>query len=292
MVSKKNMETKEKYDMLLEKIRAFGSAAVAFSGGTDSTLLAYAAAEALGRENMFCVTARALSFPERELEEAKSFCAEQGIRHEIIDFDELSVAGFAENPPDRCYLCKYALFSMFKEFAEKEGAETVIEGSNTDDTGDYRPGMKAVSELGIKSPLCEAGLTKAEVRAVLKELGLSVWDKPPLACLSTRFPYGEEITAEKLNMVGKAEQYLFDKGYSQVRVRMHGTGSYTARIETLPEMIEGLAKEPLRSEVEGYLKSIGFTWVSLDMTGYIMGSMNEGLSEEEKELERFVKTTR
>jgi len=276
-VKETNRETKEKYDILLNIIGASDSALIAFSGGVDSTLLAYAAAEALGRENTLCVTARALSFPDRELKDAREFCVEHGIPHEIIDFDELGVEGFAANPPDRCYLCKRALFSSFNNLAKTKGLVNVFEGSNSDDTKDYRPGMRAVSELGVISPLKEAGLTKEEIRSILREIGLPVWEKPPLACLSTRFAYGEEITAEKLIMVGKAEQYLFDKGCIQVRIRIHGTGSYTARIETLPELIEGLAKEPLRSEVESYLKSIGFTWVSLDLTGYITGSMNKAL---------------
>jgi len=278
--------TKEKYDILLNIIGMHGSAVVAFSGGVDSTLLAYAAAEALGRENMFCVTARALSFPERELKDAVDFCEEHGIRHEVVDFDELGVAGFAENPPNRCYLCKRALFSVFKTLAKEKGFEVVFEGSNTDDASDYRPGMQAVRELGIKSPLKEAGLAKEEIRAVLKELGLPVWEKPPLACLSTRFPYGEDITAEKLKMVGKAEQFLFDKGFKHIRVRFHGNNNYTARIETTPGVIAELAAEPIRGETDRYFKELGFTWVALDLAGYRMGSMNEGLSEKDRENEK------
>jgi len=271
-------EVKAKYEKLLEVIKPYGRAVIAFSGGVDSTLLAYASAEALGRENIVCVTARALSFPARELEEAEAFCAEQDIRHEIIDFDELNVGGFAANPPDRCYLCKHALFSLFIGVAERERIGFVFDGSNADDPDDFRPGMRAVMELGVKSPLNEAGLVKKDIREILKTLGLHVWDKQPFACLASRIPYGEEITAEKLNMVEKAEQFLFIRGFENLRVRIHGDGCYVARIEVLPEELVRFSGEALRSETEMYFKSLGFTWVSLDLTGYRTGSMNEALS--------------
>jgi len=270
-----NTEILNKYGKLLDIIRPYGKAVIAFSGGVDSTLLAYAASEALGRDNAICVTARSLSFPERERKEGEEFCLTQGIRHVIIDFDELGVDGFAANPPDRCYICKHALFSLLRAFAEEEGIKAIFEGSNVDDSYDYRPGLKAVRELGAISPLQEAGLTKEEIREILKGLGLSAWDKPPLACLATRIPHGEEITAEKLIMADKAEQVLFERGYRQARVRVHGDGFLAARIEVEAEEIERLASGPERHAIGEHFKGLGFKWVSLDLTGYRTGSMSE-----------------
>jgi len=270
-------EIKAEYEKLLGVIKPYGRAVIAFSGGVDSTLLAYAAAEALGRENVVCVTARALSFPVRELEEAAAFCEEQGIRHELVDFDELKLDGYAANPPDRCYICKYALFSLFNALAEREGICSVFEGSNADDTDDYRPGMRAVTELGVKSPMCEAGLSKKDIREILKMLDLQAWDKQPFACLASRVPYGEEITADKLIMIDKAEQFLFNRGFENLRVRVHGDGCFIARIEVLPEELARFSGEALRRETNIYFTSLGFTWVALDLTGYRTGSMNEAL---------------
>ena len=266
-----------KYKALLETIRPYERAVVAFSGGVDSTLLSYAAAEALGRRNVLCVTARAASFPERELSEAADFCAANDIRHEVLDFDEFAVEGFSANPPDRCYRCKHALFSKFLQLAESAGIGAVFEGSNQDDENDYRPGMKAVAELGIKSPLREAGLAKNDIRQISKMLDLPTWDKQSFACLASRFVYGETITREKLEMAGRAEQFLLDRGLRSVRVRIHGTEHYTARIETEVEDMASLASEPMRGDVSGFLRKIGFTYVTLDLTGYRTGSMNEPL---------------
>ncbi|MDR3363408.1 MAG: ATP-dependent sacrificial sulfur transferase LarE [Clostridiales Family XIII bacterium] len=270
-------ETEKQYQKLLGVIRPYGSAAIAFSGGVDSTLLAHAASEALGRENIVCVTARSASFPVRELNEAADFCAAHGIRHEIVDSEELDIDGFSGNPPNRCYLCKFELFSKIGAFAESVGAAAVFEGSNADDAGDYRPGMQAVAELGAKSPLREAGLRKGDIRAISKMLGLPTWDKQSFACLSSRFVYGEGITLEKLAMVDRAEQFLLDKGFRFVRVRIHGGDHFTARIEVLPDEIAKLSAAPLRGETADYFKSLGFAYVAADLMGYRTGSMNEGL---------------
>jgi uncharacterized protein len=195
----------------------------------------------------------------------------------VIEFDELGIDGFAANPPNRCYLCKRELFSRFCALAEENGFAVVFDGSNIDDAGDYRPGATAVSELGVKSPLSAAGFGKEDIRMALKMLGLPNWDKQSFACLASRFVYGEEITKAKLDMVGKAEQFLLDRRFRFVRVRIHGDTCYTARIETLPEEIARLAADPLRSETAAFFTSLGFTFVSADMTGYRTGSMNAEL---------------
>lgn len=262
----------EKYDKLLGILRGYGSAAVAFSGGVDSTFLLRAAKAALG-DKALAVTARSASFPARELREAEAFCAREGIRHITVDSEELSIDGFSHNPANRCYLCKRELFSKMKSIAAREGLACVAEGSNLDDNGDYRPGLMAIAELGIKSPLREAGLTKADIRALSKELGLPTWNKQSFACLASRFPYGETIDVKHLAMVDKAEQLLLDLGFTQVRVRIHGGN--LARIEVRPDDLEKVLL--CREEISEKFKRYGFTYVSLDLTGYRTGSMNETL---------------
>ena len=273
-----NEELQKKYDCLLEVIKSYGKVALAFSGGVDSTLLAAASSEALGSDSVLCITARSASFPERELKAASDFCASRGIEHMIVDSEELDIEGFSKNPPNRCYLCKRELFSKIIDVASKFGASTIIEGSNMDDEGDYRPGMQAVKELNVVSPLCTAGLSKEDIRGISKELGLDTWDKQSFACLASRFVYGEDITLDRLHMIDHAEQFLLDLGFRFVRVRLHGNTNPIARIEVLPEDIERLASVALRVEVEKEFKKLGFNYVVLDLTGYRTGSMNEGLN--------------
>jgi len=266
---------KTKLERLRERLRVIRSAAVAFSSGVDSTFLLRVAHEELG-DRVVAVTARSHTFPKRELDEASAFCRAEGVRHEVIDSEELDIPGFAENPPDRCYHCKRELFSRLLAFARENGLAAVLEGSNIDDDGDYRPGRRAIRELGIVSPLHEVGLTKAEIRELSREMGLPTSDKPSFACLASRFPYGERITAAGLARVEKAEQWLLDAGFGlrQLRVRSHGD---MARIEVPPDDIPRLAARA--AEIAAAFKDLGFAYVTLDLLGYRTGSMNETLPE-------------
>lgn len=268
-------DKQEKLEKLLE---SYKRVAVAFSSGVDSTYLLKMAQKVLG-ENVIAVTASSCSFPKRELEEAKTFCRENGIRHIVVESEELDIDGFRQNPKNRCYLCKHELFEKIRSIAKENGIETVVEASNTDDDGDYRPGLVAVKELGIESPLRHVGLSKKEIREYSKELGLPTWNKQSFACLSSRFVYGETISEEKLTMVDQAEQLLLDMGFHQLRVRIHDK---LARIEVHPSEFEKIMQEENRTKIFHKLKQYGFTYVTLDLQGYRTGSMNETLSAEER----------
>lgn len=267
------MELQNKLDKLKNIIKKTEKLAVAFSGGVDSTFLLKVAHDVL-KDNVIAITARSSTYPEREYNEAVSFVKKLGVRHVTIISEELDIEGFSGNPVNRCYFCKKELFTKISELAGKESITHIADGSNTDDLGDYRPGMQALKELGIVSPLREAGMSKEDIRQLSKEMNLPTWDKQPFACLASRFPYGQEITKEKLDMIDKAEQYLLDLGLKQVRVRNHGD---VARIEVSSGERSRFFDEKLMDEIYGKLKEIGFKYVALDLKGYRTGSMNEVL---------------
>ena len=270
-------ELNNKYEALKNYFKDLGSAAIAFSGGVDSTLMLKVAHDVLGHKAI-AITARSHSFPVREKIEAEDFCHKESIKHIFIETNELEIPGFKENPKNRCYLCKREIFNSIIEAASQNGITYVCEGSNLDDDGDYRPGLQAIAELGVKSPLRECNLWKSEIRAISKELGLGTWKKQSFACLSTRFVYGETITAKKLDMIDKAEQLLLDLGLTQERVRIHSfktsqTDGTIARIEVNPDEFPKIMEN--KEQIVSTFKTLGFNYVSLDLQGYRTGSMNE-----------------
>ena len=267
-------EQREKLNKLREIISELGSLAVGFSGGVDSSFLLAVAHEIL-RDRVIAVTGVDASVPEREVNEAKAFCIDRGIRHILCTVDPLREEGYRNNSPDRCYFCKHGIFTEVKKIADEYGIEYMAEGSNMDDIGDYRPGLKAAAELSVKSPLREAGLYKKDIRLISKAMGLSTWSKPAYACLASRFVYGEEITEEKLHMIDRAEQFLIERGFFEERVRMHGN---IARIEVPSADIPRLASDEVRKAVYDEFKKLGFLFVTLDLKGYRTGSMNATLT--------------
>ena len=259
----------------LERIVApYGSALVAFSGGVDSSLALAVAARALPRESVLAVTSNNETYLPSELEGAETLARSLGVEHLVVNTRELDDPNYASNPTNRCYFCKSTLYSDLARLASEKGYACVVDGANKDDEGDYRPGRRAAKELGVVSPLSVAGVSKVEVRGLAKYLGLRSWDKPALACLSSRFPYGQEITPEKLAQVARAEEFLRSRGYAQVRVRHHGE---IARLEVGPQEMEKAFAE--REEISSELKDAGFLYVTLDLSGYVSGSLNAALKQ-------------
>jgi uncharacterized protein len=260
-----------KLNKLKDILKSLDSVVIAFSGGVDSTLLSKVAYEVLGDKSL-AVTAKSETYTKSELEDAIELAKNIGIKHEVIETSELDIPEFSHNPVDRCYYCKKELLEKLKETAKLRGFKHVVDGANVDDIDDYRPGMRAVAELNVRSPLKEAQLTKAEIRELSKHYGLPTWDKPAAACLASRFPYGTEITAERLDTVGDAEAFIKSFGIIQLRVRYH---DQIARIEVSETDMENLLKN--RDQIVKKLKEFGFNYVTMDLQGYRTGSMNEVL---------------
>ncbi|MFQ6084475.1 MAG: ATP-dependent sacrificial sulfur transferase LarE [Candidatus Aminicenantia bacterium] len=272
------MDIERKLNNLKNILSQMDGVIIAYSGGVDSTLLLKVAKDTLG-ENVFAVTANSETYPEEEIKEAKKLAEAIGVEHLIIETQELRDSNFVHNPPERCYYCKKELFSKLKEIARRKNIRFILDGSNYDDVGDFRPGMKAAQELEIRSPLKEAGLTKTDIRQISEKFGLPTWDKPSLACLASRFPYYVKITPEALRKIAQAEKLLKSLGFKQVRVRHHQT---IARIEIFPDDFFKLLHPDKRIWVIQKFKELGYFYVTLDLEGYRTGSMNEPLTKNSK----------
>lgn len=268
-----------KYLRLQELLHALGRVVVAYSGGVDSTFLLRVAQETLGNEQVLAIIGQLHSMPSREIASAVELASAMNAPYRVMVCDELSEPLIAANPSTRCYHCKRFFLSRLLSAVEEGGYASLLDGSNADDTGDYRPGLQAVRELGVRSPLLEVGLTKAEIRELSHRLGLPTWDKPSAACLASRIPYGSPITRKALSAIEQAENVLHDLGFAQVRVRHHDA---LARIEIAPEQIARMADAHLRATITDRLRAIGYQYVALDLLGYRTGSMNETLSEVDK----------
>lgn len=267
-----------KYEDLQTLLRSLGKVVVAFSGGVDSTFLLKAAIDSLGRDKVLAITADSETYPVREREEAILQAKELDAQHQVIQTSELAIPGYAENPTNRCYFCKQELFSHLIPIAQKLGYHHVAFGAIADDLGEHRPGLQAARDKGVRAPLLEVGLKKSEIRHLSRAFGLRTWDKPSFACLSSRIPYGEKITTEKLSMIDQAEDFLMQLGFRQVRVRQHDK---LARIEVAPEHLMDIVA--VSETVTAKLKEIGYAYVSLDLQGYRSGSLNEILAAQKEQ---------
>jgi len=272
------MNIQDKYENLKRILERMENVLVAFSGGVDSTFLLKVARDSLG-DDVLAVIASSEIFKEEEKQEALKLAQELNVRHRIIRTRELENPNFVKNSPQRCYYCKKGLFSRLKEIATAEGISNILDGANFEDTADFRPGARAARELGVYSPLRDVKLSKKEIRTLSKDLNLPTWDKPSSTCLSTRFPYNMEINEKRLKQVTRAEEYLKTLGFSQIRVRHHGK---IARIEFSTEEISTAVNPSVREEIASNLKKIGYTYITLDLSGYRSGSMNEVLPESVK----------
>ena len=266
----------EKLQSLKTLLRSMQSVLIAYSGGVDSTFLLKIAHEVLG-ENVLAVTELSPVYPSEETELAEKLAREMGVKHQFLKTQELSNPNFLNNPKERCYWCKKDLFGDLIKIAKQHTIDSVLDGANYDDIGDWRPGMKAGAELGVHSPLKEVQLTKDDIRYFSKELGLPTWNKPSFACLASRFPYGTKITKEKLETIDQAERFLRGLGFIQIRVRHHET---IARIEVLAEDILRISADPVRQQIVSYFRQLGYAYIALDLEGYRMGSMNEVLQDQ------------
>ena len=269
---KKELQAKVAKLQLL--LKSYGSAAIAFSAGVDSTVLLKAAKEVLGPEQVLALTVQSVLVPAEEVAEAKAFCQAEGLRHTVLTLDPLLYYDVRTNPPERCYFCKRLVIDKLREAAARENIAHLLDGTNVSDGQDYRPGSQALRELRVISPLQEAGMDKADIRAYARELGLAVADKPSAACLASRIPYGEELSAAKLQRIDQAETFLRTEGFVQLRVRSHEN---IARIELLPADMARFMASGLYEKTVSKFKELGFTYVTLDLQGYRMGSLNETL---------------